>query len=174
MKIPFPRKGGLFASDPARAGGRRARCSLTEDSTTQFLKANFIGWKSATSSGHYFSRLVYLIVFALALHLPLGAADLPLDDTLPLRMPAIGDHQLRLLSPTLFELLLITTKQPDPATVTQWNFVDASGNSTLPAPAQFLVTTNGQSVAVQSVGFKRRVLYAPLTQRDLRIGNYLY
>ena len=33
---------------------------------------------------------------------------------------------------------------------------------------------DGKTNAVKAVGFKRRVLYAPLKQRDLRIGNYLY
>ena len=97
-----------------------------------------------------------------------------MDDSLPLRMPVVGDHQLRVITPTLLELTLITTKAPDPATVTQWNFVDASGNLTLPAASEFTVTANGQTMAVQAVGFKRRVLYAPLKYRDLRIGNYLY
>ncbi|EEF62814.1 glycoside hydrolase family 9 domain protein Ig domain protein [Pedosphaera parvula Ellin514] len=101
-------------------------------------------------------------------------ANLPMDDSLPLRMPSIGDHQLRVLSSTLLELTLITTKAPDPATVTQWNFVNAAGHLTLPATSEFGVKVNGQSVPVQAVGFKRRVLYAPLKQRDLRIGNQLY
>jgi hypothetical protein len=131
-------------------------------------------WKPAILPRDIFPLLVHLLLFALVFHLPVNAADLPLDDSLPLRLPAVGDHQLRLLSPSLLELLLITTKPPDPATVTQWNFVGANGNLALPAPSQFLVTTNGHAVAVQSVGFKRRVLYAPLKQRDLRIGNYLY
>src|SRR4051794_10164445 len=105
-----------------------------------------------------------LILFSLKAQ----SADLPMDDSLSLRMPAVGDHQLRVLTPTLLELTLITTKAADPATVTQWNFVDAAGNLILPATSQFSVSANGQSVAVQGVGFKRRVLYAPLKQRDLR------
>ena len=103
-----------------------------------------------------------------------AAASAPMDDSLPLRMPAVGDYQLRLISSNLLELALITTKQPDPAPVTQWNFVDANGNLMPPRPSQFTVTANGQPVAVQAVGFKRRVLYAPVGTYDLRIANYLY
>src|SRR5688500_4395095 len=33
----------------------------------------------------------------------------------PLAMPAVGEHRLRVLSPTLLELTLITTKQPNSA-----------------------------------------------------------
>ncbi|MDB6017943.1 MAG: hypothetical protein JWR19_2432, partial [Pedosphaera sp.] len=50
----------------------------------------------------------------------IAAADLPMDDSNPLRMPSVGDHQLRLITPTLLELELITTKNPDPAPATVW------------------------------------------------------
>jgi hypothetical protein len=91
-----------------------------------------------------------------------------------LRMPVPGAHQLRILSPTLLELTLITTKDPDPATVRDWNFVNSSFQFTPPATSEFNVLVGGQSRSVQAVGFKRRPIYAPLTRRDLRIGNHLY
>lgn len=90
-----------------------------------------------------------------------------------MKMPAVGSYGLRVLSPNLLELTLITTKQPDPAGVTEWNFV-SNGNLNAPSTSQFAVTVNGQSIGVQSVGFKRRPLYAPLQYRDLRIANHLY
>jgi hypothetical protein len=103
-----------------------------------------------------------------------SAVDLRLNDSNPLQMPAVGSYGLRILSPTLLEVTYITAKQPDPAVLTEWNFVDANFNLTAPAPSQFAVTANGQAVAVQTVGFKRRPIYAPLNVRDLRLGNYLY
>ncbi|MGI8967111.1 MAG: glycoside hydrolase family 9 protein, partial [Limisphaerales bacterium] len=103
-----------------------------------------------------------------------SAADLPLTDSNPLQMPEVGSYGLRILSPTLLELTLITGKQPDPATVTTWNFVDGYKQLYAPAPSAFVVTAGGQTVGVQSVGFKRRPLYAPLKTRDLRIENHLY
>ena len=95
------------------------------------------------------------------------------DDT-ALRLPAVGDHLLHVLSPSLLELVSITTKQPDPAKAASWNFVDSGGRAGEPAPAEFTVTVNGQTVQVQAVGFKRRVLYAPLQSYDPRIENSLY
>src|SRR5437899_13110865 len=38
--------------------------------------------------------------------------------------PRIGDHALRILSPNLLELFLVNTKQPDPAHVNTWDWVD--------------------------------------------------
>src|SRR5690348_1577666 len=99
--------------------------------------------------------------------------DLQITDENPMKMPAVGSYGLRVLSPNLLELTLITTKQPDPAGVTEWNFVNNNSFSA-PSTSQFAVTVNGQNVGVQSVGFKRRPLYAPLQYRDLRIANHLY
>jgi len=95
-------------------------------------------------------------------------------DYLTLQVPPVGANSLHVLSPTLLELKLITTKQPDPAAVTQWNFVDANSQPSLPSTAAFQVTADGQSVSVASVGFKRRPLYAPMSGYDLRIENSLY
>lgn len=96
-------------------------------------------------------------------------------DRLPsLALPEIGAHELRVLTPTTLELSLVTTKQPDPAPVTQWNFVRGEGEPQLPPVSQFVVRTNGATAVVKAVGFRRRPLYAPLRVRDLRIGNYLY
>jgi Glycosyl hydrolase family 9/Cellulase N-terminal ig-like domain len=123
----------------------------------------------------YFPRFsLWSSISLLCLFLAQGHAESLIDDTQPLRMPAVGDHQLRIITPTLLELTLITTKAPDPATVTQWNFVDGNGNAALPGNSEFAVTANSQSIPVQSVGFRCRPLYAPLKHRDLRIINCLY
>jgi hypothetical protein len=102
------------------------------------------------------------------------AQEAVMSDDNPLAMPPVGGHQLRILTPTLLELTLITTKASDPAAVKEWNFVRANGKPKLPGDKAFSVQVDGKIDAVNSVGFKRRVLYAPLKQRDLRIGNYLY
>jgi len=96
-----------------------------------------------------------------------------MDDT-NLILPSVGDHALRVLTPTLLELRQISTKAPDPAPVSSWNFVDGNGHSTAPSPAQFTVTVGTGTVAVTAVGFRRRVLSAPLKAYDLRIDNALY
>ena len=93
-----------------------------------------------------------------------------MSDDDPLAMPPVGAHQLRVLSPEMLELTLITTKGPDPAIVTVWNFVGSMAH----LENEFSVVVDGKSNAVKSVGFKRRVLYAPLKERDLRIANNIY
>jgi hypothetical protein len=113
-------------------------------------------------------------IFATLLLFTAPAQELIISDANPLAMPPIGAHQLRILSPTILELTLITTKSRDSAEVRQWNFVDSNSKPDLPNKREFLVLAGGKTNTVQSVGFKRRVLYAPLKHRDLRIGNYLY
>src|SRR4051812_35455750 len=98
----------------------------------------------------------------------------PLTDANPLAMPAVGDYGLRVLSPTLLELTLINSKDEDPARVPNWDFVSDTFALSLPATSSFTVTANGQAVAISSTGFKRRPIYAPVKQRDLRIGNNIY
>jgi len=91
-----------------------------------------------------------------------------------LQLPRPGFSRLTVLSPTVLELTLVSTKRPYPAPVEQWNFVDDKGDARLPAAADFVVTAADKPVTVSAVGFKRRVLYAPIKVRDLRIANYLY
>src|ERR1043165_7182289 len=90
-----------------------------------------------------------------------------------LAIPTIGEHHLRIITPTLLELSLVTTTVPD-GRVSVWDFVADDGTLHVPDANAFKVTARGTKVAVQKVGFKRRVVYAPLKKRDLRIGNWLY
>ena len=100
-------------------------------------------------------------------------AESEMDDT-NLVLPQVGDHALRVLAPTLLELRHVNTKAPDPAVVSNWNFVDQNGLSTAPSASRFSVSVGGEPVAVTAVGFRRRVLSAPLKTYDLRIDNALY
>jgi hypothetical protein len=95
------------------------------------------------------------------------------DDAM-LQLPHVGDNALHILTPTLLEVDLITSKAADPAPVTNWNLVNASTEFAAPSSSALAVTVNGQSVAVSSVGFKRRPLYAPMSNYDLRVGDSLY
>src|SRR5512140_493873 len=105
----------------------------------------------------------------LTLHLPLLGQEME-----SFGLPQVGEAQLRLLSPTLLELSLVTTKQAPPARVTTWDYVTTGQQLRVPAASQFNVTIDGLPAGVQAVGFRRRPLYAPMKRRDLRIGNYLY
>ena len=111
-------------------------------------------------------------VVVLLLRLTTAAQQTPDGNLLALSSP--GDFQLRILSPTLLELARVTTKAPSPARPTEWDFVDAEGHAQLPSATEFGVLAGETKIGVQAVGFRRRVLYAPLAKRDLRIGNYLY
>lgn len=99
--------------------------------------------------------------------------DLRITDDNPMAMPPVGAYGLRVLTPTILELTLIHTKPKEASTVSEWNFV-SNGSFSAPSTSEFVVTANEQTVGVQSVGFKRRPLYAPLNYRDLRICSQIY
>ena len=98
-----------------------------------------------------------------------NAAGLQLSDNDPLQLGPVGGYQLRVLSPTMLELTLVSREK-----ASQWDFDGPAGSTHLPAAAEFLVQSGEKKVPITSVGFRRRVLYAPLHPRDLRVGNYLY
>jgi hypothetical protein len=122
---------------------------------------------------HSVLRLLWVTstFFALAI-VPFAHETSTIDS--PLSLPAVGESHLRILAPDLLELTLITTKAPPPARPTQWNFVAANFQYVLPSPAKFSVQADNTTISVQSVGFKRRPLYAAYRKRDLRIANHLY
>ena len=111
--------------------------------------------------------------FAFALAANTMSANLLLADDQPLKLAPVGSYQLRVLTPQLLELTLITAKPPEGA-ASGWNFIDGSEKCRLPEPSAFAVSCGGKSLPVTAVGFRRRVIYAPLKPRDLRLGNYLY
>lgn len=84
-------------------------------------------------------------------------------------MPLPGAHRLTVLSPTMLELSLVTRKEPDLAPLAAWDFAAA-----LPPAGDFEVRVGERTIAIKSVGFKRRPIYAPLKKCDLRVGNWLY
>lgn len=83
----------------------------------------------------------------------------------PLELPPVGWSELRVISPRFVELHYVSTlaedAPPPPAP-------DARATS------EYVLEVDGQPATITDVGFKRRVLYAPLKQRDLRISNFVY
>src|SRR6185369_1641847 len=65
-----------------------------------------------------------------------------------LALPAVADHALKVISPTILEVSLITTKDPDPAPIGQWNFVSDNFGLTLPDVLKFRVEVNSVAVSV--------------------------
>jgi hypothetical protein len=55
------------------------------------------------------------------------SADSPLADDTSLAMPQVGEHWLRVLSPTVLELTLITTQAED-GRGAAWNWVNEQGH----------------------------------------------
>ena len=119
------------------------------------------------------AAIAAILLFTLVTLAPIGRGEGPFDDYL-LGPPPVGFQRLRIVTPTLLELTVITTKAPDPADVTTWNFVRPDFKFAPPKSSDFTVTDNGRSMAIKSIAFKRRPVYAPVKDRDLRIGNYLY
>lgn len=93
-------------------------------------------------------------------------------DGASLALPKPGDMELRCIAPALLEVTLVTTEPPSGGP--RWNFVGGNGRLTLPDANEFSVTFGGSNCPVTAIGFKRRVLYAPLKQHDIRVGNHLY
>jgi hypothetical protein len=102
------------------------------------------------------------------------AADLQLTDEQPLRLPEINSYQLRIITPTILELIHVTAVKQGAEKPEQWDFVNREGQVQMPTRDEFTVTADGKESAVRAVGFKRRALYAPFKRWDLRVGNELY
>jgi hypothetical protein len=88
--------------------------------------------------------------------------------------PSAGSTKLTILSPTLLELELITIKEPDPARVPQWDFIDDKFQFVSPDVSQVVVKAGERTIPVKRIGFKRRPVYVGFKKRDLRVGNWLY
>jgi hypothetical protein len=117
---------------------------------------------------------VFGVVASLFLTASLSGQAGGLIDDNTLRLPVPGDHGLRIISPSVLELTMITAKEPDPAPVAEWNFVGPNYQFHPPALTDFVVTVGGRRVDITATGFKRRAIYASMASRDLRLGNYLY
>ncbi|MCC5789302.1 MAG: glycoside hydrolase family 9 protein, partial [Opitutales bacterium] len=132
------------------------------------------GWLKGLSMIGAFLTLLWFLSAGEEPHWPVPDSPAKaLFQSMTLEQPKVGDHALRIISPTVLELHRINTKSAG-SPVDSWNFVNASGDLNAPDSSRMVVSVNGQTVAVTAVGFKRRALYAPLKVRDLRIGNALY
>lgn len=105
---------------------------------------------------------------------PLRAQTRTATDTQALALPVVGERTLRLLSPTVLELTVVTAKDP----VSRLSKLQAmfTGDKAPPESAlpSLAVTVNGQPVKIAATGWKRRAAYAPIARRDLRIATTLY
>jgi hypothetical protein len=104
------------------------------------------------------------VPFVLAALLLSPALAAPVDDT-TLSMSAAGDYALRVVSPEVLEVVLISAAKPDSSPGRPDEDFHA---------ADFAVEQDGSPVAVAAVGTKRRALYAPLKLWDLRVSTSVY
>lgn len=95
-------------------------------------------------------------------------------DTHSLSLPAVGDCTLLILSPSLLEFTQISTKEKDSAWVQLKSALGSRTETAPPTAPRFEVTVGGRPVKVDVVGTKRRVLYAPVARRDLRVATQFY
>jgi len=111
------------------------------------------------------TRALLVAVLAGAAHAgTLVAVDAPRAEA-TLAIPAAGARELRVIAPTVLELMLVSGAE------SPWSFGPARP---LPAADAFQVTVGGRRAAVAQVGFRRRAVYAPDRVRDLRVGNHLF
>lgn len=108
------------------------------------------------------------------------------DASNPLALPEAGSHQLRILSPKVLELEQVFSRTQEPSkgffsglfggnkgrgsAGPEWDYDDEGD---LPEPGVFMVKAGGETIPVERVGFRRRVLYAPLKKFDLRVGGWI-
>jgi len=95
-------------------------------------------------------------------------------DPRSLSLPAVGDCTLQILSPSLLEFTQISSKEKDSAWAQVKNALGFSVSSSSPTVPSFQVTVAGRLVQATVIGWKRRVLYAPLVRRDLRVATQFY
>ncbi|MDX1953042.1 MAG: glycoside hydrolase family 9 protein [Verrucomicrobiota bacterium] len=123
-------------------------------------------------------RLTGSLILAWGFYFLLAASVLATErfyfSTNMLAMPRPGSYSLTLLSPTILEISFISTQEKGGAPPRQWDFVSPNFELKLPDPALFQLRVNGANAPIEKIGFKRRPLYAPLKNRDLRIRNDLY
>src|SRR3954466_7479797 len=62
-----------------------------------------------------------------------------------IQSPVTGDHALRVLTPHLLEFFLVNTKQPNPARVDSWDWVNDQQNFVAPDMSSIKVIVNGQT-----------------------------
>ena len=106
---------------------------------------------------------------------PLCAQIRSAPEPFALALPVPGERSLRILSPTILEVTVITEKVPD-SRLARLKTALGGGGPAAPelALGTLQVTVNGRPAKIAATGWKRRAAYAPLARRDLRVSTQLY
>ena len=119
-------------------------------------------------------RLLPILCFLLGATAPLSAQTRTVPDARALELPEPGERTLRVLSPSVLEITVITEKAPDSALRRVQNALGGGPAAPERALGSLQVAVDGQPVRVAATGWKRRAVSAPLARRDLRVATQLY
>lgn len=108
-----------------------------------------------------------LLFATLAIAKPITLSETKQIQGRPLELPPVGAWSFRVLAPTVLELRYISGQSAE------WDIVQ-NGHLALPEPTAFVVTVDGAPGRISKLGFRRRMLYAPLGANDLRVDNRLF
>lgn len=105
---------------------------------------------------------------------PLCAQTRSAPDPQALALPAPGERTLRILSPTVLEITVITEKAPESRLARLKSALGGASPAPELAVDKLRVAVNGRPAKVAATGWKRRAAYAPIGHRDLRVSTQLY
>ena len=92
-----------------------------------------------------------------------------------LQIPMTGSNLLRVLTPNVLELILINTKQPDPARVDSWDWVNDQGNFAPPDTSSIQRDRQWRDERRHRSGVQTPSRFMRRWRRGiLRIANHLY
>ena len=114
-----------------------------------------------------------LAVFVLKAGASGSAPQLPAPGN-TVSLPRLGEHELQFLTPNVLELTWISSPPEVSELPPPWDFGSPNPVTDPPATNEFVVITTEGNAPVLQVSCKRRVAYAPLKPRDLRVESHLY
>lgn len=92
-------------------------------------------------------------------------------------IPQSGSHELRVISPTILELYVVSERDGYASRPTFCDWVDDEGDvipGAIPVASDLEVKVDGKVTAVSASGFKRQVRFAPLGRSNFTMENFLY
>jgi hypothetical protein len=92
-------------------------------------------------------------------------------------VPESGSHELRVITPTLLEVYIVSEREGFAKRPTFCDWVDDEADvipGAIAVASDLEVTVNGRVTTVSATGFKRHVRFAPIDQSKFVMENFLY
>ena len=92
-------------------------------------------------------------------------------------VPQSGAHELRIITPTLLEVYIVSERDGFANRPTFCDWVDDEGDvipGAVPAASDLEVKVNGAVTAVNAIGFKRHIRFAPVGKSKFTMENFVY